>query len=70
MQDFVVKRGIFQEKTLDFGVKRGILKEKMHDLGVKRGNSQRKYMIFKIMESLGEILPQLVPDQIVTDDSL
>jgi len=49
MQDFVVKRGIFQEKTLDFGVKRGILEEKMHDLGVKRGNSQRKYMIFKKM---------------------
>ena len=45
-----MKCGVFEEKTLDFGVKGGILEEKMHDLGVKRGNSQRKYMIFKIME--------------------
>ena len=50
MHDFWDDGVFFGEKTLDFGVKRGILEEKMHDLGVKRGNSQRKYMIFKIME--------------------
>ena len=49
MHDFRDDGVFFGEKMHDFRVKRWILEEKMGDLGVKWGNSQRKYMIFKIM---------------------
>ena len=63
MQDFGVKRGIFQEKMRGFVVKSGIFQEKMHDfrdngvffgekmlaLVVKARFSKRKCMIFAIM---------------------
>ena len=49
MQDFGVKCGIFQEKTLDFGVKSGIFQEKMHDLRDNGVFLERNCVILGIM---------------------
>ena len=43
---FLLKWGIFEEKTRDFRVKWGILKEKMRDIRLNGGFAKRKHVIF------------------------